>query len=82
MPPGSSALFVVVRRVTTDKVVPELAKFGGTVLQTSLSLETETKLQQALNQGMGEQVAQAYADAEAQLPTTAPPPASPTPPTP
>jgi uncharacterized membrane protein len=75
MPPGSSALFVVVRRVTPDKVVPELAKFGGTVLQTSFPKDTETKLQQALNQGMGEQVAQAYAETEAQMPTDSQPPA-------
>jgi uncharacterized membrane protein len=70
MPPGSSAVFVLVRKVTPDKVVPELAKFGGTVLQTSLPKETEAKLQQALNEGMGEQVAQAHATAEAQTTTT------------
>src|SRR5688572_18893376 len=35
--PGSSALFVLVRRVTADKVLPELSQFEGTVLRTSLS---------------------------------------------
>ncbi|HEX9414262.1 MAG TPA: DUF1269 domain-containing protein [Ktedonobacterales bacterium] len=64
--PNSSAIFVLVRRSTPDKVIPELAKFGGTVLQTSLPKETEDKLQVALNQGGGEQVAQAQAAAEAQ----------------
>jgi uncharacterized membrane protein len=46
--PGSSALFVLVRRATPDKVLPELRPFGGTVLQTSLSKEQEERLRQAL----------------------------------
>ena len=33
---------------TTDKVLPELEKFGGTVYQTSLSNEDEEKLKKAL----------------------------------
>jgi len=70
--PNSSAIFVLVRRATPDKVVPEIAKFGGTVMQTSLPKETEEKLQAALHQGGAEQVAQAQAVAESQAPTTAP----------
>ncbi len=70
MQPNSSAIFMLVRRSTPDKVVPELAKFGGTVLQTSLPKETEEKLQAALNQGAGEQVAQAQQAAEAATPAT------------
>jgi uncharacterized membrane protein len=46
--PGSSALFVLVRRVTPDKVLPELSPFQGTVLRTSLSNEQEERLRQAL----------------------------------
>jgi len=46
--PGSSALFVLVRSVTADKVLPELQPFGGTVLRTSLSNEQEARLQKAL----------------------------------
>jgi uncharacterized membrane protein len=46
--PGSSALFVLVRRVTPDRVLPELWPFGGTVLRTSLSHEQEARLRQAL----------------------------------
>ena len=46
--PGSSALFVLVRSVTADKVLPELEPFKGTVLRTSLSNEQEARLQQAL----------------------------------
>jgi hypothetical protein len=33
--PGSSALFVLVRSVTADKVLPELQPFEGTVLVSS-----------------------------------------------
>ena len=49
--PGSSALFVLVRRATPDKVLPELRPFGGTVLRTSLSNEQEARLRQALEKG-------------------------------
>jgi uncharacterized membrane protein len=48
--PGSSALFVLVRRATLDKVLPELQPFGGTILRTSLSHEQEERLRQALQQ--------------------------------
>jgi uncharacterized membrane protein len=46
--PGSSALFVLVRRATPDRVLPELRPFGGTVLRTSLPHEQEERLRQAL----------------------------------
>jgi uncharacterized membrane protein len=46
--PGSSALFVLVRRATPDKVLPELSQFKGTVLRTSLLNEQEECLRQAL----------------------------------
>ena len=46
--PSSSALFVLVRSVTADRVLPELQPFEGTVLRTSLSNEQEARLQQAL----------------------------------
>src|SRR5919108_6180032 len=48
--PGSSALFVLVRRATMDKVLPELSPFNGTVLRTSLSNEQEARLRQALHE--------------------------------
>ena len=48
--PGTSALFVLVRSATPDKVMAEIKKYGGTVLQTSLSHEQETKLQAALDE--------------------------------
>ncbi len=47
--PGHSALFVLVRKSTPDKVLEELQGYGGKVLQTSLSHEDETKLQTALD---------------------------------
>ena len=75
MQPNSSAIFMLVRRSTPDKVIPELAPYGGTILQTSLPKETEAKLQEALNQGGVEQVAKAQEEAEAQ-PITSPPPSS------
>ena len=47
--PGSSALFVLVRKATPDKVLAELQGTGGTVLKTSLSSDDEAKLQAALS---------------------------------
>ena len=47
--PGSSALFVLVRKMTPDKVLQELQGLGGTVIQTSLSDDDEAKLQAALS---------------------------------
>jgi uncharacterized membrane protein len=49
MKAGSSALFVLVRKATPDKVLDEIKGTGGTVLKTSLTHEDEAKLQAALN---------------------------------
>jgi uncharacterized membrane protein len=49
--PGTSAIFVLVRKATTDKVLAEVAKYGGHVLRSSLSNEAEAKLQAALTAG-------------------------------
>jgi len=46
--PETSAIFVLVRKSTPDKVLEDLSKFEGKVLQTSLSHEDEAKLQAAL----------------------------------
>lgn len=46
---GSSALFVLVRKATPDKVLAEIQGTGGKILQTSLSHEQEEKLQAALD---------------------------------
>jgi uncharacterized membrane protein len=47
--PGTSALFLVVEKVTPDKAVEALSKYGGTVLKSSLSHEAEQELQQELH---------------------------------
>ncbi len=46
--PGTSAIFILVRKSTPDKVLEDLSKFEGKVLQTSLTHENEEKLQEAL----------------------------------
>jgi uncharacterized membrane protein len=46
---GSSALFVLVRKATPDKVLEEIKGTGGKVLKTSLSHDDEAKLQAALD---------------------------------
>lgn len=42
--PGQSALFLLVNKVTMDKVTPTLEKYDATIVQTSLSDEQEAKL--------------------------------------
>jgi|SRR6266702_2597151 len=49
--PGTSALFLMVEKVTPDKAVEAMSKYGGTVLKTSLSKEGEQELQEALHGG-------------------------------
>lgn len=49
--PGTSALFLMVEKVTPDKAVAAMSKYGGTVLKTSLSKEGEQELQDALKGG-------------------------------
>jgi uncharacterized membrane protein len=51
LPDGGTALFVLVRRVTPDKVIPRISEYGGKVMQSSLSEETEQRLQEALDAG-------------------------------
>lgn len=47
--PNSSALFVLVRSSTPERVLEELQGTGGTILKSSLSHESEQKLQAALS---------------------------------
>jgi uncharacterized membrane protein len=49
--PGTSALFLMVEKITPDKAVEAMSKYGGTVLKTSLSKEGEAELQEALHGG-------------------------------
>lgn len=48
--PGSAALFVLIKKVTADKVLERLKHFAGkgTVFKTSLNKDDETALRQAL----------------------------------
>ena len=49
IPAGSSALFVLFRSITEDKVLPEIEAYKPRVLKTSLSNEQEAKLRAALS---------------------------------
>lgn len=46
--PGTSALFVLVRKATQDKVLDDLKGFKGKILKTSLSADEEEKLRKVL----------------------------------
>ena len=46
--PGGAAVIVLVHRSTPDKVLPEIAPFGGEVIQTSLDDEAEQRLRHVL----------------------------------
>ncbi len=46
--PGTSAIFVIARKITPDKFEEALRPYGGTVLRTSLSREQEEELMKAL----------------------------------
>jgi uncharacterized membrane protein len=48
IPPGGSALFVMARNTKQERVLPEMAKFGGTVLKTNLTAEQQQALESAL----------------------------------
>jgi uncharacterized membrane protein len=47
--PGTSALFIVFEKVTPDKALAALSKYGGTVLKTSLSDETTALINEELH---------------------------------
>mgnify|MGYP000270070139 CR=1 FL=1 len=47
---GSSALFVLVRKATPDKVLDQLKEFKGKVLKTSLTADKEEALRKVLEQ--------------------------------
>jgi uncharacterized membrane protein len=48
LPLGGAALIVLVRRVTPDKVLPQISQYGGDVIQTSLDDESEARLRELL----------------------------------
>jgi uncharacterized membrane protein len=46
--PGSAGLFLLVRKMTTDKVLADLKGVGGTVMRTSFDETKEAALREAL----------------------------------
>jgi uncharacterized membrane protein len=48
--PGNAALFLLIKKMTADKVVAGLQQFGGTVLRTSLDQSKEKELREALDE--------------------------------
>ena len=46
--PGTSAIFLLVRKANEDKVLPRISKYEGTILKTSLTNENESRLRAAL----------------------------------
>jgi uncharacterized membrane protein len=49
IPPGSSALFILFRSVTEDKVLAEIEPYKPRILKTSLSNEAEQRLKTVLS---------------------------------
>ena len=49
--PGTSMLFVLFRKVTWEKVLPQISQYGGTVMHSSLTPEAEARIQSALTEG-------------------------------
>ncbi len=52
--PSTSALFLLVRKATPDKVLEELRPYGGKLLRTSLSKSDEASLKAALEKAQVE----------------------------
>ena len=61
--PGHSALFLLVSKVTMDKVQPTLEEFDATVIQTSLSDDQEAKLRDMFHHEEDETAAEVTAEA-------------------
>jgi len=56
--PGTSALFVLVRRATPDKVIEEVRSFQPKVLHTSLSAKDEAELKATLESKYNDSLSQ------------------------
>ena len=50
MPPGSSAILMLVRKADPEKALAELRQYGGTVIRTTLPDEAEDRIRDALAQ--------------------------------
>lgn len=47
--PGTAGLFLLIRKMTTDKVLADLKGIGGTVMRTSLDDKAEKALREAIS---------------------------------
>jgi uncharacterized membrane protein len=52
MNPSTSTLFILARSATLDKVEPDLARFGGTILYSNLNKDAEDQLREMLAQNV------------------------------
>ena len=52
--PGQAALFVLADRVSSDRVLEQLARFGGRILRTNLDSSQEQKVRTAIEQAARE----------------------------
>jgi uncharacterized membrane protein len=64
MQPNGSTVFVLARRSASDQVMPELSKYGGAVLRTTLDEQAESRLWTTQAQGAATRAAAALAIAE------------------
>jgi len=71
LPPGGAGLFLLIHKMTDDKVLAELEGVGGTVMRTSFDHTKETALREALAGHV-----RAVTDAAAGPSASAAPPAS------
>ena len=54
--PGAAALFALVHDAVPEKVIPQVAPFGGQLIQTSLGTDAETHLREAIKAAQEAQV--------------------------
>jgi len=52
--PGTSALFILAKKAGPEKIVGELKRYDGKLLQTTLSHQDETRLRAALDKVLKE----------------------------
>jgi uncharacterized membrane protein len=53
--PGGAALFLLIVQSTPDKVIPEVAQYGGEIVKTSLSNDAEEQLKEAVKAAQASQ---------------------------
>ena len=70
--PGTAGLFLLVRKMTTDKVLADLKGVGGTVMRTSFDETKEAALREALAEQTQAQAKPAVADPEHGAAATSP----------